>query len=128
LLTWRASSASLSFVSSSAFFWPFGRAAQIERIKDSASVLAFNHAAIKSGVMSDFSNNNDPPEICFQATNFAEMLAQRFIEQGGNPKDLFVAFVGIVAGLSSVLAEQCLIAMDDEIGKRAMLKNKPRAP
>ena len=64
-----------------------------------------------------------PPQKAFLAASFADSLVQRYVCQGGEAGDLFVAFAGLVAGVSEKTATDCLIALDETIGRSANAKN-----
>jgi hypothetical protein len=82
-------------------------------------LLVVTQAAISSAVM----HNSPEPEVPYEAleaASFAESLALQYVAQGGDTKDLFVAFAGLVAGASKEIAARCLIAVDEEIARRAI--------
>jgi hypothetical protein len=69
---------------------------------------------------------SETPPAAFRAANFAESLARQYVCHGGEARDLFVAFAGLVAGLSEKTATDCLIALDEAIGRDAI--SERRAP
>jgi hypothetical protein len=67
---------------------------------------------------------SEPPPEAFLAASFAESLAQQYVCQGGEASNLFVAFAGLVAGVSEKTATDCLIALDETLGRIA-ISEKP---
>jgi hypothetical protein len=66
---------------------------------------------------------SEPPTQAFLAASFADSLVQQYVCQGGEARDLFVAFAGLVAGISEKIAMDCLIALDETIERSASAKN-----
>jgi hypothetical protein len=64
---------------------------------------------------------SEPPQESFQVANFADSLVQHYVRQGGDAKDLFIAFAGLVAAVSAKTAADCLIALDEAMGSIAAL-------
>ena len=72
------------------------------------------HAEMSSGSMVSLPKS-EPPLEAFLAASFAESLAKQYVCQGGEAMNLFVAFAGLVAGVSEKTATDCLIALDKVI-------------
>jgi len=57
--------------------------------------------------------DGDLPQYAVEAASFAESLARKHELQGGNPRDLFVAIVGLVSARDRIMGAEFLRALDD---------------
>ena len=62
------------------------------------------------------------------AIAMAENLARRYESEGGNPIDLFAAFVGIVVSEDPGIGLRCLKATDQRLSRSPFSNEERRAP
>jgi len=64
------------------------------------------------------SNGDDPPFSVLTAASFAESLADGYAARGGVIRDLFTAYVGLVAAQDPKIASKSLMALESVLLRR----------
>jgi hypothetical protein len=62
------------------------------------------------------------PESAKAGAAFADSLAKRFMSQGKNPADLFIALAGLISGRSPIVGAECLMALEGAVDGGASAK------
>lgn len=62
----------------------------------------------------------EPPKHSLLVASFAENLAKRYTDLGGDTNTLFAAFAGLVSARDQRVCADCLTALEGSIDERAM--------